>query len=540
MNSNIDSLKIEDSKMLKILNYQKNIFLDEVIMNFFEGKVRAYFEDIPKLNKDKLKHLFPIYFQNIKEENRILFDDSFDIFMKTINFLDSISNSNDINENKKNNINLYKLYSIVYVKFYLNKLVFFINKGTEVNFKTIIQATKTLTNNNFSKVIKIYILKLFYSLINCNFEEFQKFEFLKELANEFLIQKGNKKDKDKDVMLTYLLLPLDEEDYKKYLEESNLFSQNVKFHLKNKDIANSIQKDSFDIFICLSINKIISNLGLPNFDEKKIYSKFSNYVKSLFIDSKLKSNKELCQLLSLFYDSKIYKKQIKAKLINNNKKKIDLKLLEAILYGFRFCVNSLDTNINNKNGELLFSSIISQNCDNIIEQSLIPGNDFKEDIHLSTLESIESHFKTFPDSYGCYVCSCGLYYIIDSGGFPSTNRSFKCPYCGQICGGGKKKVKEGAPNHGMAIRPGHLRLFKNKAQKDGQMKRFKESDENFPNMLLEDYKKYVNETFNKEKSTGFHSIKRDYFENQNKKVRNLSTIGYRLLNFISYCHIFFS
>ena len=33
---------------------------------------------------------------------------------------------------------------------------------------------------------------------------------------------------------------------------------------------------------------------------------------------------------------------------------------------------------------------------------------------------------------------------------------------------------------------------------------------------------------------------RYYFEDQFKKVRKLSNIGYRLLNFISYCHLFYS
>ena len=542
INSNIDSLKTENSKMLNILNSQNNIFLDEIIMNIFEGKISAYFEWIPRLTKAQLKNLFPIYFQNIKEEYRMLLDDSFDIFMKTINFLDSISNLNNINKNKKNNSNLYKLFSIAYVKMYLSKLVFFIKRETEANFNNIIQVIRTLNNKNFSKVIKIYILKLFYYLTDNNFEEIQKFEFAKKFGFEFIDESLNKKEsnKDKDVMLKYLLLPLDDEDHKKYLSQSKLFSQNAKFQLKNKDIVNCIQKDSFDIFICIFINKIISNLGLPNYDENKIYTNFSNYIKSLFIDIKLKSNKELCQLLSLFYDFKIYKKKIKPKLINNNKKEIDQKVFEALLYGFRFCANSLDINFSNQSEELLFSSIFSQNCSSIIEQSMIPGNDFKEDIHFINLEFIEFHLKTLPDACGCYVCSCGLYYAIDPSGFPTTNRNFKCPYCGEICGWAKKKVKGGAPNHGMAIRPGHLRIFRDKTHKEGQMRRWKDPDENIPNMILEDYKKNIIDSIRKRNSSGFHSIERDYFESQNKKVRNLSIIGYRLLNFISYCHLFFS
>ena len=92
----------------------------------------------------------------------------------------------------------------------------------------------------------------------------------------------------------------------------------------------------------------------------------------------------------------------------------------------------------------------------------------------------------------------------------------------------------------MVIRPGHLRIFRDKVQKEGQMKRWKDPDENIPNMILEDYKKFFIDPIRQKPPFGFNSISRDIFENQNKKVRNLSNIGYRLLNFISYCHLFFS
>ena len=541
MKSNFDLLKEEESEMIKILNNQKNIILDEVIMNILEGKISVYFEWIPTLPDCTLKELFPTYLKNNKEKYRMLLDESYKIFNQTIKFLDSISNSNNEKENQKENINLCKLYSIVYAKMYLSKFVFFYKTEPGINFKNIIQVVNDIKNKNFAKVIKIYLLKLLYNSMNSNFEDFQKFEFRKvgiDFIDEFSLKKEDKKNEE--VMLTYFFLPLDEEDYKKYLEQSKLFLQNINFDLNNKDIANCIKKDNFDIFICLSINKIISNLGLKNYDTKEIYQKFSNYIKSLFNDIKFKSNDELRQLLSLLYDSETYLLQVKPKLINNDKKAIDQKLFEALLYGFRFCVNSLDKNYKNKNEELLFRSMFSKNCTDIIDHSLIPGNDIKEDLHISTLETIEFHFKTFPDACGCYVCSCGFYYNIDPCGFPTTNRTFKCSYCGEKCGWDKKKIKGGAPNHGMVIRPGHYRLFRDKAQKEGQMKRWKDPDENIPNKLLEDYKKEVIDPIRNTPAFGFNSIERDFFENQNKKVRNLSNIGYRLLNFISYCHLFFS
>ena len=219
------------------------------------------------------------------------------------------------------------------------------------------------------------------------------------------------------------------------------------------------------------------------------------------------------------------------------KGKINQKIFEILLYGFRYCVQTLN---NNNDKKSLFSSILSKNCINTIEHSFIPGNDNKEDLHISTLESIEFHFKTFADACGCYVCSCGFYYNIDPCGFPTTNRTFNCPHCGQKCGWDKKKVKGGASNHGMVVRPGHYRLFKDIAQKQGQMNRWRDPEENIPNLILEDYYKKVIEPIKNSPSFGFNSISRDYFENQNKNIRKLSNIGYRLLNLISYYHLFFT
>ena len=72
------------------------------------------------------------------------------------------------------------------------------------------------------------------------------------------------------------------------------------------------------------------------------------------------------------------------------------------------------------------------------------------------------------------------------------------------------------------------------------MKVFDEVDENIPNMLLDNYIKEVIEPIRNKLYFGFNSVLENYFKDKEKKVRNLSQIGYRLLNFISYCHLFFS
>jgi hypothetical protein len=58
-------------------------------------------------------------------------------------------------------------------------------------------------------------------------------------------------------------------------------------------------------------------------------------------------------------------------------------------------------------------------------------------------------------------------------------------------------------------------------------------------MTLDEFKeKYINELYKKDK--GLHKIEENYFKKNDKLVRNLSQISYRLLNYILYSHLFFA
>ena len=68
-------------------------------MNIFERKFRVYFESIPKLDRSIKEELYPKYlkdnkYSNNKNDTGIVFDNSFEIFKQTIQFLDSISKEN--------------------------------------------------------------------------------------------------------------------------------------------------------------------------------------------------------------------------------------------------------------------------------------------------------------------------------------------------------------------------------------------------------------------------------------------------------------
>ena len=551
MIDNLDNIKNEKNKLLRKINNTKNIFLDEVVLNIFEGKINLFFDIIPDLDKDVMKEYYQKYYKDnnqkdkIKNKTGIVFDNSFEVYKQCILFLDELTIIGDNEKNnEEQNIHLSKLYAIAYVKMYLSKVVYFIKEkykemGNCQDIMNII--INELKNKKFGKVIKIYIFKLFYNYFNNNYEQFKYFNykekdivFTDEFNDIFNLVK-------EEVFLRYFFLPLDDEDFTKYFEILNKLEiiKNEKFMTSTKEMDELIQKHGIPIFLNVTINKIISNLGLKNYiQDKDEYQNFCSFIKSLLNTSKHKINDKLCKLLYLFYDDKTYMENMRPKIIDENEI-IDPQLFEIILYGFRFCVNTLN-NDNEENIHYLYKSLLIKGYKNDVDNCYIPGIDGIEDLHLETLDCVTQHFKKYQDSNGCYVCSCGYYYSIEPCGFPTSGQKFNCPFCKQPIGYGKKVIEnKGASNHGMVIRKGHYRIFRDGKQKTGQMSRWNDPDENIPNILLNQYLKEIIEPLRKKGMCGFTKISKMFFENENKKVRNLSIIGYRLLNFIAYCHLFY-
>ena len=149
---------------------------------------------------------------------------------------------------------------------------------------------------------------------------------------------------------------------------------------------------------------------------------------------------------------------MKPKLINEEGlTEIDSTSFEILLYGLRFCLQT--SNCENPNG-LLFSELISKECEEKINQNCIPGNNILDDIFVSNYYAIERHLNKFASNVGAYVCSCGLYYDIGPCGFP--NAKSTCLNCGKPTGNGPNPP--GVTGcHGFAHREGHYRIFKDEA-----------------------------------------------------------------------------
>ena len=541
-----DTISNKESPLITLLNSNNNSFLDEILLNILECEIIYYFdsfkfmkgaiaqEKYPKFYKDNIKT-----FKFNKEPNNftgIIFDESFNKFKKCVEFLESYIRKEM--ENDKNT-NLLKLYSIAYIKIYLKYLVGFIKdkKAKSKDIKDIIDFISDSPQNKFRKMIKIYILKLINSLMD-SYEQFKNFKF-EESGLSF--HKDFSLDDEHSNILNYCFITLDNDiDKNNYAEEFKNFElcKSSKF-CDDEILVKNIKDFGIDTFLCISINKIVSNLGHKNAKNKEGNTNFFNFAQKLF-NEKYKCNENLVKLLFLFFDENQFNKKIKKELNRNGS--IDPKLFEIILYSFRFCVQSLDAlgiqKRNQINMNLLYASLLDKNCKKNLNECYIPGNEISDDMHITTLEYIEDHLNSSPDSIGCYVCSCGYYYSIQPCGFPPEGSTSTCPICKKQIGFGPRKIIVGY--HGLVSREGHMRIFKDKDQKTICMQRYGDSEENVPSMTLEEYKtKVIEPIFNKFEN-GLNVVRKDHFLKRDKKIRSLNELSYRILNFVIYSHLFFA
>jgi len=334
--NNLDKINKNHSNCINEIFKEKNEIIEIIIIDILENKFLMYFNCIKNLDDNTKEKLFPKYFRDLKHENLILFDLSLKLFKQQINFLDKISYK--IDDEKTFD----KLYSVTFVKLYLFKFVGFTkNNLSEIEFyREIFQIINDTKNKNFKKVVLIYILKLYYYYLDNNME------LLKYLSNNILSKIFDDEfsclfNNEDAIISKFYLLPLEKDKYEKYLQNLKEF-ENIKrdkFSAEEKIkqfILNLLNHKDLDIFIIITINKIFFEIYSDNEDIKiGEYKNFLLIVKEI-INANFKDNPELIKLLNLFYDSEIYSKNIFPQIKNK-------KLLEILLYGFHFCVQTLYT-----------------------------------------------------------------------------------------------------------------------------------------------------------------------------------------------------
>ena len=574
--NNLEDLKNNNDPLMVALNSQNSEFLDQAILQIFEHSILEYFGNIEKMDKkiDKEdKACLAMYIEKKEKgakdyKKYIIFDKSMELFEDCIQNLIDMNkgnlNSNSSSETKEIS-NLSKLYSIAFIKIYLTKFVEFIdnydNQDLEKVFCCISRHIRK--NDNLIKVIKIYILKNVYNLKNRNWARISEYDFTRK--NEF-----NDIQINSQSFLINYFLPLDDSDEKEFNKVKEIFKSIINIHQSSENQENKGEEsktskgeeskgeeskgesseeskenkeNKIDLFLSFSINKIISNLLLDEYlttggEGEENYKKLCKYFK----ENVKCSNSNLEKLLNLFFDKEQFNK-LKNKFDEQCKDKQFInEPYESLLYGLKFCVQSLlAETLNSYNSQKLFySSILSEESLETINKSYIPGNNAKKNKKLETLKMLKYLLYNSNADTGYYVCSCGYLYSIGPCGFPTKEYSSKCPICGLQIGYGEKVVEKGARNHGMAIRDGHYRIFKNEKQKEEQMSRFGDVDENIPNRTLEQYENIVMNSLLSSSQKGILQETKEDFLDKNKSIRKMSKISYRLLNFILFNHLFFA
>ena len=249
-------------------------------------------------------------------------------------------------------------------------------------------------------------------------------------------------------------------------------------------------------------------------------------------------------MIKLLFESEKYKE------IKENYK-IAPKDIEVLLYGYRYCLNEIANEYKNNDKDYIYLSLYDQYKLDYLDEKFYPGSDTNEEPYYELYNQIENHFREKPNQ-GCYICLCekGYYHSVPSG-FPGYHEiNLKCPKCGKDIGA-KEIYYEEKDEKGDKVklykiyetinRENYIRIFKDKDEIDTlNLDRDKYDKIKVLNhMIKEDFKaRYIIPLYNKEK--GLHKINKNNYKKENRKIRNLSQISYRLLCYILYSHLFFS
>ena len=546
-NNDLDSLDKGDEEINQINMYfevienslGKNgpakIRLEQILINLFESYFLVFFEEIPNLEDNKLQIYFKQYYES-KLKELIMQDFSLKIFRNKILQLEKIFNQeilgkNDMESDKKINYpNIIKLYSIAYIKIYLYKTISFVYKKDIKLNDDILLAIRGESINDFRKIIKIYVLKLINNYLD-KYQDLKNYPFKNHnLFDDFSEQLSEEKSE----ILNYYFVSSEQkkECYNEFIVELDKLIEND-FDSETKLVLKYIEEENIDIFYSIIANKILSNIDL----DTKLYLKFVSFYKNLFNKNENNASNNLKELLSLFTDENkfniIIRNKIKLQNKDNTSNQLDYNQYEIILNSMRFCIQT--TYKENKNN--FYFNLISKEFSNIIDSYCIPGIDEPDNWVINNYYKLEKHLNTKLPDHGAYVCSCGFFYDIPPCGFPT--ESSECPKCKKLIGGTEKKPEEKG-YHKMILREGHYRIFKNLEEKKEEFERFKDTDELIPNMLLSNYRNKIIEPILNKSNFGIPKIDKITFIQKNKKIRKLSQVGYRLLNYIFYSHLFFS
>ena len=508
-------IKNPDDNNYEILEYidgLENNTLNHTLLYLFECSCENYFYKLKKkYNKDE--ETFKEKILNINSISFLYFKKAYQSFMKI--------ERNEIND-EDSFINLLKLLSIAYIKRYINYYINMkINKRVDSDGlssdKDINISNNEINQANEIKILKIYMLKLINKKKEINQFPFEEY-YLKFLDNFIENYIEDKQDEDKQQINNSFLFNL---------KETRLF-ENIRSQIDNIDNNSKNIDQLIDNFFLLYCNKylfpFLTDITINIIDEN--IEKQWNEIKDKIINIP----QNIVEFFDRILTNDFYNKVMdKIGIVKGNK--LDDKKCFILSFALRFIYLSIK-NANNNN---LFSSLLKkEKYKNIIENSYLPGiAPQRNSIYKKEFREIEKHLNTKKVKEGAYVCSCGLFYPVEPCGFP-TQKS-RCFNCNEFIGG---------EDHILVRREGHYRIFLDEKARNSQLS-ISYADKDMPNMLLNEYKEYVDkkeEEIGKEKEQKLKLVKKEDFIKiiQNNLIRNMDNLTYRIMNFILYSHIFYS
>lgn len=292
-------------------------------------------------------------------------------------------------------------------------------------------------------------------------------------------------------------------------------------------LSKNINDDSF--------NNIENSISYSKQDDSLLFYTDNNIFNNFDYNNNFPKIKML-ELSKNFYfiysNDIIFNDLMKEKIINKpNANDIKFNNFELLFYSLRFCLD-VKNNIDLNRNEYLYSQIISSDIEKNLSHICIPGNNYLDNIYINNYNYIKEHLiiEDKEYNYGVYICSCGVYYEIGDNGF--LNMSITCYNCG--------KKLEPSSQIKTPYLPNYYRIFKDNYQKNAAKKEYNDSYKNVPNMLFEEYKKDRIDPILEANKFGIIKVDKINFKNINIKIRNLSNIGYRILNFILYSYLFYA
>ena len=427
-----------------------------------------------------------------------------------------------------------KLFCLGYIKSYCYtfiKLIDICSTKLKNTSKVIGEINKS---DDIRKSITLYIYKIIYYKNKKNIFLFLNSEYiLKYKLNEYGDTFTINQDK---IPFINQYINANNEYSSKYNECYKILEKYKNEKFENVIVEDiNLEKFGIDTFYCLTSNLILSRLKLKEYDVSPFYI---NFYKKICLPL-FKNHNRIFTAIQFFYNPEKFKKikndlnLMDSEYENLKKNKIDLfvidsEFLNILLFSYRYCLNELNSNNINSIYSFLYNKKNIQN----INQYYYPGNDIKNIPIYELYSKIDNHFNK-KIKYGCFVCLCkkGYYHSVNEKQLQKYLNQ-KCQECGEPIGTEIWKKYYFYTKIKNVKRDKYFRIFKKEEIAE-------QRELNYNYMTIDDFKKeYIEKKFMEEK--GIVQIDEDYLKKDNKIIRNLSQVSYRLLNFILYSHLFFA